>query len=73
METHVSVSHDDVMLPTALVKVKYSGEIFTVWALIDSASKRTFVTQKIIKRIGILTEKASFKISGLNRTVVAGI
>ncbi|XP_058985244.1 uncharacterized protein LOC131805715 [Musca domestica] len=71
VETHVSVCHDDIMLPTALVKVKHAGEQFTVRALIGSASERTFITQKIVKRIGLCTEKANFKISGLSGTVVA--
>ncbi|XP_061388208.1 uncharacterized protein LOC133323285, partial [Musca vetustissima] len=70
VQTLATINHDDVMLPTALVQIMHSGQKFTVRALLDSASKKTFITNKIVNRIGITTKKEDFQISGLSGIIV---
>lgn len=54
-----------------MVQIRQSGENFTIRALIDSASKRSFLTNKIVKRLGVKTQTSNFQISGLGGAVVA--
>ncbi|XP_037824297.1 uncharacterized protein LOC119612553 [Lucilia sericata] len=70
-QTHLTVNQDDILLPTALVQILHCGEPFTVRALIDSGSKRSFLTSRISKRLNLITENANFEICGLGGTVVA--
>ncbi|XP_065356268.1 uncharacterized protein LOC135950663 [Calliphora vicina] len=71
VQTHLSVNHDDILLPTALVQINHLGDKFTVRALIDSASKRSFLTERIQNRLNLKTESANFEICGLGGTIVA--
>ena len=71
VQTHLSVNNDNVLLPTALVQILHLGDKFTVRALIDSASKRTFLTDKVQKRLNLKSSSANFEISGLGGTIVA--
>ncbi|XP_046803757.1 uncharacterized protein LOC124419190 [Lucilia cuprina] len=70
-QAHLTVNQDDILLPTALVQILHCGEPFTVRALIDSGSKRSFLTSRISKRLNLITENANFEICGLGGTVVA--
>lgn len=70
-QTNFSIDDENILLPTALVEISHAGEIFIVRALIDSGSKRSFLTKKISNRLGIQTETANIEICGLGGTVVA--
>lgn len=67
----MSVNQENTLLPTALVQILHLGDKFTVRALIDSASKRTFLTEKVKKRLNLKSKSANFEICGLGGTVVA--
>lgn len=69
-QTHVTVGQGDVLLPTALVQIRHSGEIFYIRALIDCASKNSYVTTKIAKRIGFKTDEANYGITGFGGVFV---
>ena len=53
------------------MQILHLGDKFTVRALIDSASKRTFLTDKVQKRLNLKSSSANFEISGLGGTIVA--
>ncbi|XP_037820360.1 uncharacterized protein LOC119609586 [Lucilia sericata] len=71
VQTHLSVNDDNILLPTALVQINHLGDKFSIRALIDSASKRSFLTERIRNRLNLKTEPADFEICGLGGTVVS--
>lgn len=65
MHSHVSSNYTNVLLRTALVPVEYLGEIFTIRALIDSGSQRTFISERIRNRLRLPTKRSPCIISGI--------
>ncbi|XP_059222553.1 uncharacterized protein LOC131996737 [Stomoxys calcitrans] len=65
VQANFSANNDMILLRTALVRVEHQGELFTLRALIDPGSQRTFITQRIQKRLQIPTSKAHFEIFGI--------
>ncbi|XP_061400856.1 uncharacterized protein LOC133336592 [Musca vetustissima] len=66
-QIHANVCHNSetILLRTALVQIQRNGELFTVRALLDSGSQRTFVSEKIRKMLRIPFRKSFFEIGGI--------
>ena len=58
------------VLPTALIHIENSGELFTVRALLDSGAEKSFLTTRIQQKLGIPLEKHPRQISGFGGTIV---
>lgn len=60
-----SASNETILLRRALIDIEHRGELFTVRALIDPGSQRTFVSEKIRNRLQLHTRNARFDIIGI--------
>ncbi|XP_065356304.1 uncharacterized protein LOC135950702 [Calliphora vicina] len=47
VQANCSTSNENILLRTALMQIEHQGEIFTIRALIDPGSQRTFITERI--------------------------
>ncbi|XP_055906208.1 uncharacterized protein LOC129941556 [Eupeodes corollae] len=66
-------SRSSVILPTAVVKVyDISGKTHLVGVLLDSGSQVSFVTDSLVKRLGLRRSHARLPISGIS-SVEAGV
>ncbi|XP_075158159.1 uncharacterized protein LOC142231437 [Haematobia irritans] len=65
IQANFSSNLDTVLLRTALVQIDLRGELFTVRALIDPGSQRTFVSERIRDRLQIPYRKSRFEIVGI--------
>ncbi|XP_059217643.1 uncharacterized protein LOC131994781 [Stomoxys calcitrans] len=66
-QTQANFSHNNetILLRTALVQIENQGELFTVRALIDSGSQRTFLSEKIRNLLRIPYRRSLFEIGGI--------
>ncbi|XP_065368962.1 uncharacterized protein LOC135961390 [Calliphora vicina] len=55
----------NILLRTALVQIESRGELFTIRALIDPGSERTFLSEKIQKRLNLPSRKSYSEIVGI--------
>ena len=58
------------MLPTALIYIDNSGELFTIRALLDAGAERSFINTHIQQRLAIPLESHPRQISGFGGTIV---
>ncbi|XP_017475229.1 PREDICTED: uncharacterized protein LOC108365650 [Rhagoletis zephyria] len=58
-------SNTYVLLSTAMVKVRGIGTEVQCRAILDSGSQVNFVTERLVKRLGISTKPSSISISGI--------
>ncbi|XP_075157748.1 uncharacterized protein LOC142231014 [Haematobia irritans] len=65
IQANFASNNDMILLRTALVQIEHMGEFFTVRALIDPGSQRTFISQRIQNLLKLPTIKANFEISGI--------
>ncbi|XP_045777844.1 uncharacterized protein LOC123875840 [Maniola jurtina] len=66
-----SVSSNQALLSTALVKVTTNGKSFTLKALLDSGSQSSFITEAARTKIGLPTVKNYLRsVCGLNNSVI---
>ncbi|XP_075158129.1 uncharacterized protein LOC142231406 [Haematobia irritans] len=65
IQANFSSNNDMILLRTALVQIEHNGELFTIRALIDPGSQRTFISKRIQTRLQLPTTKSSFEISGI--------
>ncbi|XP_059221362.1 uncharacterized protein LOC131995991 [Stomoxys calcitrans] len=65
VQANFSANNEMILLRTALVRIEHHGELFTLRALIDPGSQRTFITQRMQKRLQLPTTKAHFEIFGI--------
>ena len=65
-----TTNEEKVVLPTALVNIRHAGEVFQARALIDQGSQRTFISERIQKRISLPTRTAHHSISGMGGKVI---
>ncbi|XP_075163141.1 uncharacterized protein LOC142235769 [Haematobia irritans] len=65
IQANFSSGNETILLRTALVQVEHDGELFTIRALIDPGSQRTFLSERIRNRLKIPYRKALFEISGI--------
>ncbi|XP_075163067.1 uncharacterized protein LOC142235692 [Haematobia irritans] len=68
--THFSQHEGTTILPTAIVNIDHAGEIFTVRALLDAGSEKSFITKRIQQGLSLPTDCHHTQISGLGGTVV---
>ncbi|XP_046810015.1 uncharacterized protein LOC124420599 [Lucilia cuprina] len=63
-QVHVncSTNNENILLRTALVQIEFRGERFTVRALIDPGSQRTFIAEKVRSRLQLPYQKSHFEI-----------
>lgn len=64
LANHAS-NNANVLLRTAMVQIDHLGQLFTIRALIDSGSQRSFLSDKITNRLGLITRKSHFEVSGI--------
>ncbi|XP_065365526.1 uncharacterized protein LOC135958552 [Calliphora vicina] len=64
-QANCSTCSENILLRTALMQIEHRGELFTIRALIDPGSQRTFLTERIRNRIQLPYEKSHFKIYGI--------
>ncbi|XP_075150700.1 uncharacterized protein LOC142224800 [Haematobia irritans] len=65
IQANFSSNNDMILLRTALVHIEHNGELFTIRALIDPGSQRTFISKRIQTRLQLPTTKSNFEISGI--------
>ncbi|XP_059221109.1 uncharacterized protein LOC131995877 [Stomoxys calcitrans] len=65
VQANFASNNDMILLRTALVQIEHQGELFTVRALIDPGSQRTFISKRIQNLLQIPTTKAQFEIFGI--------
>ena len=59
-------THGQILLGTAIVGICHRGQIFRTRALIVSSSHSNFISEKLQKKLGLLTVRMNVKVSGLN-------
>ena len=59
-----------MLLPTALIHIESSGELYTIRALLDAGTERRFITSRIQQKLALLIEKHHSHISGFGRAVI---
>ncbi|XP_075150527.1 uncharacterized protein LOC142224630 [Haematobia irritans] len=66
-QVHVNYASNSevILLRTALVQIVLRGELFTVRALIDPGSQRTFVSERLMQLLHIPSRRAQFEIFGI--------
>ncbi|XP_075163100.1 uncharacterized protein LOC142235726 [Haematobia irritans] len=65
IQANFASNNDMSLLRTALVQIEHMEEFFTVRALIDPGSQRTFISQRIQNLLQLPTIKSNFEISGI--------
>ncbi|XP_046804500.1 uncharacterized protein LOC124419382 [Lucilia cuprina] len=65
VQANCSSSNEIILLRTALMQIEHQGEIFTIRALIDPGSQRTFITEKIRSKLKLPYRNSHFEISGI--------
>ena len=65
VHTNVSIDNNSILLRTALVHIEHMGQLFMVRALIDPASTRSFVSERIVQRLKIPTQNSYYDVSGV--------
>ena len=65
VHANCSTSNEQILLRTALVQVEHRGDVFTVRALIDPGSQRTFLSEKIRNRLQLPYRKSRYEVIGI--------
>lgn len=65
IHANIATGNTDILLRTALVQIEHMGELFTVRALIDPGSQRSFLSEKVRNRLNLPYRKASFEVAGI--------
>ncbi|XP_075150612.1 uncharacterized protein LOC142224708 [Haematobia irritans] len=65
VQANCSFNNEIILLRTALVQMDLRGELFTVRALIDPGSQRTFVSERLMRLLNIPSRNAQFEIFGI--------
>ncbi|XP_065365565.1 uncharacterized protein LOC135958596 [Calliphora vicina] len=65
IQANCSTSNENILLRTALMQIEFRGELFTIRALIDPGSQRTFLTERIRSRLQLPFKKSHFEIVGI--------
>ncbi|XP_075170131.1 uncharacterized protein LOC142242439, partial [Haematobia irritans] len=68
VQANLSLNSETILLRTALVQLDYQGELFTIRALIDPGSQRTFLSERIRKWLNVPYRSSLFEISGVGET-----
>lgn len=62
IQANFSASYENILLRTALVQIEHLGEHFTIRALIDPGSQRTFLSERIRNRLQLPFKRSHFDI-----------
>ncbi|XP_065368746.1 uncharacterized protein LOC135961178 [Calliphora vicina] len=65
VQANCSTSNENILLRTALMQIEHQGEVFTIRALIDPGSQRTFITERIRSRLQLPYRNSYFEIIGI--------
>ncbi|XP_065362021.1 uncharacterized protein LOC135955595 [Calliphora vicina] len=65
IHANCSTSNENILLRTSLMQIEYRGELFTIRALIDPGSQRTFITGKVRNRLQLPYQKSHFEVIGI--------
>ncbi|XP_059223173.1 uncharacterized protein LOC131996978 [Stomoxys calcitrans] len=65
VQANFSSNSETILLRTALVQVEHNGELFTIRALIDPGSQRTFLSERVRNMLQVSYRKSSFEIFGI--------
>ncbi|XP_065359110.1 uncharacterized protein LOC135953245 [Calliphora vicina] len=65
IHSNYATNNTNILLRTALVQIESRGEHFTIRALIDPGSERTFISEKIRKRLSLPYKRSRFEIIGV--------
>ncbi|XP_046811695.1 uncharacterized protein LOC124421028 [Lucilia cuprina] len=65
IQANCSMNNENILLRTALVQIDHQGQLFTVRALIDPGSQRTFLTEKVRNRLQLPYQNSHFEIIGI--------
>ncbi|XP_059220655.1 uncharacterized protein LOC131995716 [Stomoxys calcitrans] len=68
-QANVTFNNETILLRTALVQIKYNGELFTIRALIDPGSQRSFLSEKIRNLLQIPYRRSFFEVGGIGAAV----
>ncbi|XP_059217585.1 uncharacterized protein LOC131994736 [Stomoxys calcitrans] len=71
INTLFSQNEGTTILPTARIHLEHGGELFTVRALLDTGSEKSFIAKRIQQKLMIPLEKHNSQISGLGGTIVS--
>ncbi|XP_075150331.1 uncharacterized protein LOC142224446 [Haematobia irritans] len=71
VQANYSSGNETILLRTALVQIEHRGELFTIRALIDPGSQRTFLSERIRDILRIPYRKASFDIFGIGEQKIS--
>ncbi|XP_075150812.1 uncharacterized protein LOC142224919 [Haematobia irritans] len=69
IQANFSLNNETILLRTALVHLEHHGELFTVRALIDPGSQRTFLSERIRNLLKVPYRKSLFEISGVGESL----
>lgn len=64
-QANCSTSNENILLRTFLMQIEYRGELFTIRALIDPGSQRTFLTERVRNRLQLHYQNSHFEIVGI--------
>ncbi|XP_017464592.1 PREDICTED: uncharacterized protein LOC108357996 [Rhagoletis zephyria] len=70
VKANFSTNNEKTLLPTAQVHIKHMGTLFTLRALIDQGSQKSFVSEKAQRRLQLPTYRENFSITGMGGTIV---
>lgn len=65
VQANFSSNNETILLRTALVQIESNGELFTIRALLDPGSQRTFLSERIRNVLRIPYRKSHFEIIGI--------
>ncbi|XP_065356502.1 uncharacterized protein LOC135950906 [Calliphora vicina] len=69
VQANFSSNNVNILLRTALVQIEHIGELFTVRALIDPGSQRTFISERIRSLLKLPYQKAQVEVVGIGGQV----
>ncbi|XP_065368694.1 uncharacterized protein LOC135961125 [Calliphora vicina] len=69
VQANFSSNNVNILLRTALVQIEHIGELFTVRALIDPGSQRTFISERIRFLLKLPYQKAQVEVVGIGGQV----
>ncbi|XP_075162851.1 uncharacterized protein LOC142235484 [Haematobia irritans] len=65
VQANFSTGSEEILLRTALVQIEHEGNFFTIRALIDPGSQRTFLSEKVRSRLRIPYQRSNYEIVGI--------
>lgn len=70
VQAHFTEYEGTTILPTALINIEHAGESFTIRALLDAGSEKSFISKRVQQNLAIPVDNHHSQISGLGGTIV---